>query len=241
MVTSRTAEGVKAVVLAGGLGRRLAPYTTILPKPLMPLGDRSILEVTIDRLIQAGISDITLSVGYLAHLIEAVLEGKGVNGVCRYVHEKEPLGTAGPLRLVPELDRTFLTMNGDLLTDLDFGDLVAHHRSAGNLVTIASHRRVHAVDYGVLVTGDDPPGRLVDYREKPSVSYDVSMGIYVMEPGVLDHLPASGRFDFPDLILRLLEVGEPVGTYPFEGCWLDIGRPDDYEQALELFDERRTS
>jgi NDP-sugar pyrophosphorylase family protein len=230
---------VKAVVLAGGLGRRLAPYTTILPKPLMPLGDRSILEVTIDRLVQAGISDITLCVGYLAHLIEAVLEGSGLKAACRYVREDEPLGTAGPLRLVPQLDRTFLTMNGDLLTDIDFEDLVAHHRQAGNLVTIASHRRVHAVDYGVLVTGDDPNGRLVDYQEKPTVTYDVSMGIYVMEPGVLEHLPPSGRFDFPDLILRLLAVGEPVGTYLFEGRWLDIGRPDDYEQALQLFAERQ--
>ena len=227
--------GVRAIVLAGGRGRRLEPYTTILPKPLMPLGDRAIVEVTVDRLVECGITDITLCVGYLGHLIEAVLNGRDHGARFSYVYEREPLGTAGPLRLVEQLESTFLAMNGDLLTDLDHGALVRAHRQAGNVVTIAAHRRVQSIDYGVLHTdGADLP-RLTRYEEKPELALDVSMGVYVMEPDVLEHVPAEGYFDFPHLIDRLLDRGARVGTYPFSGAWLDIGRPDDYARALELW------
>jgi NDP-sugar pyrophosphorylase family protein len=223
---------VKAVILAGGRGRRLEPYTSVLPKPLMPVGDRAIVEITVDRLIESGITDITLCVGYLAHLIEAVFNGRPRGGRLTYVHEDSPLGTAGPLRLVNDLTGTFLVMNGDLLTDLDFRALVDLHRRAGNLVTIATHERRNVIDYGVLHVEPGESPRLVRYDEKPESALTVSMGIYVMEPDVLEHIPNEGYFDFPELIQALLDRGLPVGTFPFSGSWLDIGRRDDYEQAL---------
>jgi NDP-sugar pyrophosphorylase family protein len=226
---------LRAVILAGGRGRRLEPYTSVLPKPLMPVGDRAIVEVLVDQLIASGITDITLCVGHLAHLIEAVFNGRPRGATFRYVHEREPLGTAGPLRLVDGLADTFISMNGDLLTDLDLADLVDHHRRSGNVLTIASHTRTQTIDYGVLHVDADSL-RLSAYEEKPTVSLVVSMGIYVMEPAVLEHVPA-GYFDFPDLVQVLLNRGEAVGSYLFDGFWLDIGRRDDYEQALERWEQ----
>jgi NDP-mannose synthase len=149
------------------------------------------------------------------------------------VHEEEPLGTAGPLRLVEGLDRTFLVMNGDLLTDLRYDELVEAHRRAGNAVTIATQERRHTIDYGVLHTEPGASPRLVAYDEKPESSLTVSMGVYVMEPEVIDRIPESGYFDFPHLVQLLLDEGLQVGTFPFSGFWLDIGRRDDYEEALE--------
>lgn len=224
--------GVRAIILAGGRGRRLAPYTSVLPKPLMPVGDRAIIEITVDRLIESGVREITLCVGYLAHLIEAVFTSRQRVAQLQYVREEEPLGTAGPLRLVPGLDGTFLVMNGDLLTDLDFRDLVELHRASGNLITIATHERRNTVDYGVLHVGEGSSPRLLRYEEKPETTLTVSMGIYVLEPEVLQYVPTAGYFDFPHLVQELLDRDLPVGTYPFAGAWLDIGRRDDYEKAL---------
>lgn len=226
-------ESLRAVILAGGRGRRLEPYTSVLPKPLMPVGDRAILEIIVDQLVDCGIADITMCVGYLAHLIEALFNGKPRNARFTYVHEESPLGTAGPLRLVDGLDRTFLVMNGDLLTDLRFDELIALHRRAGNVVTIATHERRNVIDYGVLHTEPGESPRLVAYDEKPETFLTVSMGVYVMEPEVLNLIPESGYFDFPHLVQRLLDDGRAVGTYPFSGSWFDIGRRDDYESALE--------
>lgn len=234
-------NSVRAVILAGGRGRRLEPYTSVLPKPLMPVGDRAIVEITVDRLIECGITDITLCVGYLAHLIEALLNGRPRGTRMTYVYEDSPLGTAGPLRLVEGLDQTFLVMNGDLLTDLRFDELVDLHRGAGNVVTIATHERRHVLDYGVLHTEPGTSPRLVAYDEKPETLLTVSMGVYVMEPEVLDRIPESGYFDFPQLVQRLLEEDCPVGTFPFSGFWLDIGRRDDYETALEEWERRIAS
>jgi len=229
---------MKAIILAGGTGTRLRPYTSVLPKPLIPVGDRAIIEITVDQLIESGISDITLCVGYLAHLIEAVFTGRQRNAHFDYVYEDEPLGTAGPLRLVPGLDRTFLMMNGDLLTDLDFRELVTLHRRSGNLITIATHERRNTVDYGVLHVADGESPRLVRYEEKPETTLTVSMGIYVLEPAVLEYIPAEGYFDFPHLVQELLDRGLQVGTYPFAGSWLDIGRRDDYEKAQDYWESK---
>ncbi len=228
---------VRAVILAGGRGRRLEPYTSVLPKPLMPVGDRAIVEIMVDRLVEAGVTKITLCVGYLAHLIEAVFNGRPRGARLTYVHEAVPLGTAGPLRLVEDLAGTFLFMNGDLLTNLEFPALVDLHRRAGNVVTIATHERRHVIDYGVLQVEAGESPRLVAYDEKPERALTVSTGIYVMEPEVLEHIPSEGYFDFPELIHALLDLGLQVGTFPFSGFWLDIGRPDDYEQAIEIWQE----
>jgi NDP-sugar pyrophosphorylase family protein len=230
----------RAIILAGGRGRRLEPYTSVLPKPLMPLGDRAILEITVDRLVESGIVDVTLCVGHLAHLIEAVFNGRPRGASFRFVREDEPLGTAGPLRLVGDLNDTFLLMNGDLLTDLDFGALLEAHRAAGNAITIATHERRETIDYGVLHVDESESPLLLEYEEKPELKLTVSMGVYALEPSAVQHVP-RGYFDFPDLVRALLAAGERVGTFPFTGFWLDIGRRDDYERAIEYWDAREAA
>jgi NDP-sugar pyrophosphorylase family protein len=228
----------RAVILAGGRGTRLAPYTSILPKPLMPIGERAILEVVVDQLERHGITDITFSVGYLSHLIRAVFDTRPNGHVTiRYVQESRARGTAGPLRLVDDLDETFLVMNGDVLTDLDFTALVRHHRDHDNALTIATRERAIQIDYGVLQL-DDTMSLIHGYAEKPVVTSVVSMGIYVLEPWVLEYVPPRRRFDFPDLVLRLLDAGHPVGAYRHDGVWFDIGRREDYECAVAAWGER---
>jgi NDP-mannose synthase len=228
----------RAVILAGGQGSRLAPYTTVLPKPLMPVGDRAILDVVVRQLRDAGVERITIAVGHLAHLIRAVFGDGTRHGVLIDYHEEDvPRGTAGPLATIEDLDDTFLMLNGDVLTTLPYRALVRAHQKSGSLLTIATHERLVDIDYGVLEA--DGGNRVVAYDEKPTLSYTVSMGVYVMEPGVRAHVPAHGRFDFPELVQVLLDAGEPVATYPFDGYWLDIGRQDDYERAQAEFDELR--
>ena len=229
---------VRTVILAGGQGTRLRPYTSILPKPLLPLGDRSILEILMRQLARSGFVDITLSVGHLAHLIEAVLGSEMGHAVrLSYVREDTPLGTAGSLRLVPDLDDTFLMLNGDLVTTLDFNDLVRHHRASRNVMTIATRRREMQTEYGVLTVDDDPGApRIVGYDEKPVFDFLVSMGIYVLEPEALEHVPDVGYFDFPDLVQSLLASGARVGSFEYDGLWLDIGRREDYEKAIVLWE-----
>ena len=226
---------MKTVVLAGGRGTRLAPYTSILPKPLMPVGEQSILEVVVEQLEQAGIVDIHFCVGYLAHLVQAVFENR-VNGHVKitYVREQEALGTAAPLRLVEGLDSTFIVMNGDVLTTLDYRELVKYHRAQGNVLTIATHKRSIKIDYGMMQL--DVMSRVRGFEEKPEIVSPVSMGIYVMEPAVLDHIPSGQYFDFPDLVRSLLAVEERVGAYLHDGLWFDIGRQEDYERAVEAWE-----
>jgi NDP-sugar pyrophosphorylase family protein len=229
-------KDVKAIVLAGGRGTRLAPYTTILPKPLMPIGERSILEIVVDQLEKAGAVDIRFSVGYLSHLIRAVFDNRPASSAeITYVAEKDALGTAAPLKLMKDLDSTFIVMNGDVLTTLDFGDIVRYHREQGNALTIATQSRSIKIDYGILHV--DVASRVRDFEEKPEIVSAVSMGIYVMEPEVLEHIPEVSHFDFPDLVAALLEAGLPIGAYRCDGLWFDIGRQEDYERAVLAWSE----
>ncbi len=228
----------RVAVLAGGRGTRLAPYTSVLPKPLMPVGDRSILEVVVGRLAAQGFVDVTLCVGHLSHLIRAVSDHFSDTGAqLRFVQETDALGTAAPLRLIDGLDDTFVVMNGDVLTTLDFRDLVAHHRAAGNVLTIATHERVVKIDYGVMHIdqSDVEKPRVVGFEEKPEIASTVSMGVYVMEPEALDSIPDNRYFDFPQLVQALLDTDQRVGAYMFQGLWFDIGRRDDYEAAVEAW------
>lgn len=228
----------RAVILAGGRGTRLAPYTSVLPKPLMPIGDRSILEIVVDQLADHGIKDVTLCVGYLSHLIRAVLDNRdGLRSEIDYVQEHEALGTAGPLRLIDGLDRTFIAMNGDVLTTIDYRDLMDAHRRSGNMVTVAARKRTIRIDYGVLHLDSEHSGgttSVAGWEEKPEMASYVSMGIYVLEPEALDFIPDT-YFDFPSLVQRLLDAGEPVGAYRYDGAWFDIGRQDDYAEAVEAW------
>jgi NDP-sugar pyrophosphorylase family protein len=236
---ARPSTSTKAVVLAGGRGRRLAPFTSVLPKPLMPIGDRAILEIVVDQLQACGFTDIVFCVGYLSHLIQAVFgDGSARSVEITYVREEGALGTAGPLRRVDGLDDAFLVMNGDVLTELDYRDLVEHHRASGNLVTIATQRRTITVDYGVLrLEPDDAELHVVSgYDEKPEIRSPVSMGIYVLEPRAVDYIPRDRYFDFPELVQALLRAGERVGAYLYDGLWLDIGRHEEYERAVECWE-----
>ena len=232
----RTLAGTNAVILAGGRGTRLAPYTSILPKPLMPVGERAILEIVLDQLASCGVTRITLSVGYLSHLIRAVLNGHWEDRIeLEYVQESEPLGTAAPLRLVSGLDDTFIVMNGDVLTSLDYRELVREHWRSGSMLTVATHERKVKIDYGIIHR--DESNRIIAFEEKPEIAAHVSMGVYVMEPEVLDFV-SDERMDFPELVEALLEAGQPVSSYPYDGLWFDIGRHDDFQQAVAAWVER---
>lgn len=230
---------MRAIILAGGKGTRLAPYTSVFPKPLVPIGDMPILQVIIHQLRHYGFTHITLTVGHLATLLQAFFGDGGQYGVrIDYIIEDEPLGTAGPLVFVPDLTEAFLVMNGDVLTTLNYTELVQYHKRMGAMATVAMHRRQVKIDLGVIQLDGD--NRVKGYIEKPLYDYNVSMGIYVFAPRVLSYIPSGEYFDFPDLVQRLLESGETILGYPYEGYWLDIGRPDDYEQAVQDFEKMRS-
>ncbi|MCH7589324.1 MAG: NTP transferase domain-containing protein [Chloroflexi bacterium] len=227
---------MKAIVLAGGKGSRLAPYTHILPKPLVPIGDMPILEVLIRQMKRHGIEEVILTVGHLSHLLESYFgDGSKYGMHISYSHEEEPLGTAGPLSLIQGLENTFIVTNGDVLTTLDLSELIQYHKAKGASATIAMYERNIKIDLGVIhVNGGN---EVQGYDEKPNFDYKVSMGIYVFEPRVLDYIPNGKYLDFPDLVKKLLANNELVMGYPFEGYWQDLGRADDYAQARDDFEE----
>jgi len=222
---------MKAVILAGGKGTRLRPYTVAFPKPLMPVGDMPILEIIIRQLKLHNFDEIILAVGHLAELITTYFgDGSRFNLKIKYSREDKPLGTAGPLSLLKdELEDTFLVMNGDILTTLDYSKLIEFHKKSEAVATVALNRRDVYIDFGVVKTDDK--SNIVEYIEKPILQYLVSMGIYVFEPRVLEYIPSNTRFDFPDLVRKLIDSGEIVKGYIYDGFWLDIGRPEDYEKA----------
>ncbi len=227
---------MKAVILAGGKGTRLRPYTTAFPKPLMPVGDKPILEIILRQLKSHGINEVIMAVGHLAELIMTFFGDGSKFGVkIKYSREDEPLGTAGPLSLIKdELTETFLVMNGDILTTLNYSDLIEYHKKSNATATIALNKREVYIDFGVVEL--DKNSNIVDYIEKPTLHYLVSMGIYVFEPEVLKYIPNNKKFDFPDLVKELISKGEKVKGYVYDGYWLDIGRPEDYEKACNEID-----
>ncbi len=229
---------MQAVVLAGGKGRRLEPYTTLLPKPLMPVGDYPVLEILLRQLKAQGFREVILAVGHLAELLEAYFQdGRRWGLQIRYSREPEPLGTVGPLTLLRDhLDSHFLVLNGDILTELPFGEVLRFHREQDTPLTIAINRRTVEVDFGVV---EHENHRLTGYHEKPVITYWVSMGVYAFRRDALDHVPTGQHFDLPDLVQTLLEAGQEVAVYPFEGFWLDIGRESDFREAQRVFAERR--
>jgi NDP-mannose synthase len=231
----------RAIIMAGGEGARLRPYTTVLPKPLMPIGDRPVLDIVIRQLRRAKFERVTIATGYLAELIEAFFrDGKVYDVPIDYFREREPLGTVGALALIEDLDEPFLVMNGDVLTDMDYTALFEHHVASGAAVTVAATRRHVNISLGVMEFGNPAtPERLTHYIEKPTLSYEVSMGVYCFAPRVLDHIEPNVRLDFPDLILRLLALGERVNAWRPDVYWLDLGRHDDYEQAMQDFESVR--
>jgi len=228
---------MKAVILAGGKGTRLKPYTTNFPKPLMPVGDKPILETVIERLRDAGIRDILITTGHLSELIRVFFGDGHKFGVnIRYSIEDQPLGTAGPIRLLKdELNEDFLVMNGDVLTDLSYSNISEYHKDNMNVATIGTVKRNVNIDFGVVKF--DEANNYVSWSEKPTIEHLVSMGVYVFSPKALDFLPDNSFFNLPDFIQKLHDSKEKVMGYIHKGYWLDIGRPDDYEKACEDFRE----
>ena len=225
----------RAVILAGGKGTRLRPYTAVLPKPLMPVGDYSILEIIIRQLVRHGFAHITMAVNHQADIIQA-LYGDGSKWKIKidYSLENQTLSTMGPLRLIPDLPDNFLVMNGDILTDLHYGDFFNIHVAEKQIFSISSHRREHKVDYGVLKT--DTNGILTGFEEKPVFSFCVSMGIYMVNRKILDFIPENEPFGFDHLMLKLISEKQQVIVRDHHGYWFDIGRPDDYLKVLDEFD-----
>ena len=230
---------MKAVILAGGKGTRLSPYTTVFPKPLMPIDGMPILEVIVRQLAYFRIRDIVLAVSHHSEPLLSAYFGDGRQfGVrIQYAREEKPLGTAGPLSIIPDLPETFLVMNGDILTTLDYRKLLENHRRHDGVVTIAMSQKKVQLEFGVMESNS--VHQLVRYSEKPLFSYAVSMGVYVFEKRVLDWIPPKRYLDFPDLIQRLLRSKEKIVCFPSHDFWLDIGRHEDYEEAQKEFQKMR--
>jgi NDP-sugar pyrophosphorylase family protein len=223
-----------AVVLAGGEGKRLQPYTTVLPKPLMPLDDRPILEIVLRQLGRAGFTDVVLAVGHLAELIQAFVgDGERFGVRVRYSLERDKLGTAGPIAAIDELPDDFLVMNGDVLCDFDYASLFDAHIASGASLTIAAYEKSDRIDFGVLDL--DGEGNVISYVEKPARTTCISTGIYVVSSDAISLVPKGKRFDFPDLVAALLANESPVRAITVGGIWLDIGRKNDYEEAIDIY------
>lgn len=228
---------MQALILAGGKGARLQPYTTVLPKPLMPVSNYPILEIIIRQLRASGITDIILAVGHLSQLIQAYFGAGEQFGVrIRYSIEDSPLGTAGPIALVlDQLDDDFLMMNGDLLTTLNYKAIYDFHRSHGGAATIGLYHREVKIDFGVIEASESK--QLEKYIEKPVYRFTVSMGVNVFKKEAVARIIRRGEpLDVPDLMLALKNSGQEVYCYSENCLWLDIGRIDDYQQATAVFE-----
>lgn len=231
---------MKAVILAGGKATRLLPFSTFIPKALMPIGEMPILEVLLRQLRRAGVDEVVIAVGHLSSMLDGFFkDGRALGLKISYSLETKPLGTAGPLSLIDHLDDTFVVSNGDVLTDLDPSTLIQAHLASGAAATIAVHCRCVQVDLGVVQMNSS--NEIVDYLEKPSFNYQASMGIYVFEPRVLRYIPHDQYFDFPDLVRRLMDAGERINGFSYTGYWQDLGCPSDYEQAVKDFENLRDS
>ena len=226
-------------ILAGGLGVRLRPYTTALPKPLVPIGEEyAILDIILQQLKMRGFMRVTLAIGHLGSLIRAFVgDGSRWGLDVDYSEEDQPLSTIGPLlNFIDRLPEHFLVMNGDVLTDLDYANLLERHVQWHAPLTVATYQRQVKIDFGTLETVD---GHIVKFAEKPTLSYGVSMGVYAMSRSTLAHYPKNVSFGFDDLVLDLLARRDRPRAYHFNGYWLDIGRPDDYDEANRSFSELR--
>ena len=231
-------KDIRVIILAGGKGTRLKPYTTVFPKPLMPIGEMPILEVVLRQLKSFGFRKITISVNHLADLIQTFFrDGQTLGLDISYCIEDKPLGTAGSISLVEDITNVFMVMNGDLLTTIDYAAMVQNHIRSKASATIGVFPREVKIDFGVLEL--DETGQLLEYKEKPSLEYIVSMGVNVFNKSVLEFVPKGQYLDIPALMMNLKRAGKKVSTYRSDCQWLDIGRPDDYEKAVAEFEGSR--
>ncbi len=219
----------RAIILAGGFGRRLLPYTISIPKPMVPIKNKPIIRILIDQLISHGFNHVSLCLGYQSHIIEEYLTKLNLSIKIDFTFEKKPLGTIGPLKLINDLPNNFLLMNGDILTDLNFSNKFRKHTLNNNLFTINTFQRSQYVDFGVIHTNKN--NKLINFFEKPTNTYLVSMGIYFLNKKILKYIPNNKHYGFDDLVLDLLKKRKKINSEIHKGYWLDIGRPDDYEKA----------
>lgn len=224
------------MILAGGKGTRLAPYTAVFPKPLVPLGEKPIIDILVNQLARAGFTELVFSVGHLAELIIAYfadhpLRHQGVT--LRWIREQTPLGTAGSLTLIEDLPPQFLALNGDILTTLDFGGLFDSHLSSGAELTVATYTKLVSIPLGVV---EQTNGLVTGYTEKPVLSYEASMGVYAYSRSALEAIPRGRPFDLPDLVHELMRRGRRIAAFHSEAEWLDIGNPEDYAEAQRVFE-----
>ena len=227
---------MQAVILAGGKGTRLLPFTNVFPKPLVPLGEKPILDTILRQLKHFGFTHVTLAVGYMAEMIETyVNHGERYGLDITYNFEDEPLGTVGALTQMDHLEQSFLVMNGDVITNLNYRDLFQFHKQRQALITIGTYKKHFKIDLGII--NHEADNRITDYIEKPMHMFQVSMGVYMFEREVLQYIEPHKRLDFPDLVKGLLANSQPVVSYPFDGYWLDIGNHDDYEKASEEYEQ----
>ena len=228
----------RAIILAGGKGTRLRPYTVVLPKPLMPISEYPILEIIVRQLAKNNFNEITIAVNHQADIIKAYFgDGSKWNIDINYSLEKIPLSTMGPLKLIENLPENFLIMNGDVLTDISFSDLFEYHVKRKNLFTISSCKRKHKADFGVLEI--NKKNELISFKEKPVVEYYVSMGVYCANREITNIIPENVEYGFDDLMIKLIELKKPAEVKRFEGYWFDIGRHDDYMKAIDEFETIR--
>ena len=234
---SKGERNMEAIILAGGKGTRLKPYTTTIPKPLVPVGEHPILAIVLTQLKAAGVTKVTITINHMAELIKAFFgTGERFGLEIEYSLEDKPLGTVAPLKLIKDLPDYFLVMNGDLLTDINYAALYKAHVEAGTQLTIATYRRDAKIDLGVIDV-DEQNNRVIGFREKPSYHFIVSTGVYVYSRSLLDRVPLDQPYGLDNLVLDMLADGVPINTYAHQGYWLDIGRPDDYEQANQDVDK----
>jgi NDP-sugar pyrophosphorylase family protein len=228
----------RAVILAGGKGTRLRPYTVVLPKPLMPISEYPILEIIVRQLAKTRFNEITIAVNHQADIIKAYFGDGSKWGIdINYSLEKIPLSTMGPLKLIKDLPDNFLIMNGDILTDLNFSELLEYHYKKKNIFTISSCKRKHKADFGVLEVNEN--NELISFKEKPVVEYYVSMGVYCANKEIINIIPENMEYGFDDLMIKLIELKKPAEVKSFDGYWLDIGRRDDYMKAIDEFETIR--
>lgn len=226
---------MQAVILAGGKGTRLAPFTKVFPKPLVPVGEKPILDTVIRQLKHFGFQRVTLAVGYMATMIQTYIRtGEQYGLEVDYSFEEKPLGTAGPLAQITQLDENFLVMNGDIITNLNYNDLMCFHKEQNSIATIGVYQKNYKIDLGIVQNNSNH--LITDYIEKPTYMFNVSMGVYVFNIAVMQHIKLGQYLDFPTLVKILLANGEKVVSYPFDGYWLDIGNHSDYQKALEEFE-----
>lgn len=229
---------MKAVILAGGKGSRLQPYTLVLPKPLMPVGNLPVIEILLKWLRRNGIKEIYITIGYLGKLIRSICsDGSQWDLQIEYSEEPEALGTIGPIQLLKDrLDETFLVLNGDLITDFDLHSFIKFHKERKGLLTIGVTEKEIKVDLGVVGSAN---GRMTEFQEKPTLKYQVSMGIYCMEPEILKIVPKGVPFGFDDLIFAMFDKDIPVYIFRHTGYWLDIGRHEDFARVQEDFENHK--